>query len=118
MLRVIALNKKYKLPLKLFEIGEVVHPEGKTDWHLCAAIYGEEAGLETISGMFRLLLDRFGMKYEASSAHAPFMIEGRCAQVKMKNGTALIGEIHPEVLRKYGLEYPVAIVEVGVIKGF
>ena len=118
MLRAIALNKKYKLPLKLFEIGEVVHPEGKTDWHLCAAIYGEEAGLETISGMFRLLLDRFGMKYEASSAQAPSMIEGRCAQVKMKNGAALIGEIHPEVLRKYGLEYPVAIVEVGVIKGF
>ncbi|MCX8200030.1 MAG: phenylalanine--tRNA ligase subunit beta [Candidatus Micrarchaeota archaeon] len=118
MLRTIVQNKKYRLPLRLFEIGEVVHADGKTDWHLCAAIYGEEAGLESISGMMKLLLDRFGMEYEAEGFSMPFMIDGRCARVRMKNGSALIGEVHPEILERFGLEYPVAIVEVGIIKGF
>lgn len=118
MLRTIALNKKYKLPLKLFEIGEVVRAEGDTCWHLCAAIYGEDAGLEAISGMFRLLLDRSGMGYHATGASAPYMIKGRCAHIKTPKGTALIGEMHPEILEKYGLEYPVAIVEAEVFKGF
>ncbi|MEM3363962.1 MAG: phenylalanine--tRNA ligase subunit beta [Candidatus Micrarchaeia archaeon] len=118
MLRTIAQNKKYKLPLKLFEIGEVVHADGKTDWHLCAAIYGEEAGLESISGMFKLLLDRFGMGYEAEPISMPFMIEGRCAKVKVKNDGAIIGEVHPEILERFGLEHPVAILEVGIFKCF
>ncbi len=118
MLRTIATNKKHKLPVKLFEIGEVVDENGGTNWVLCAAIYDELCGMQHISGVFNALISKFSIEYSASEHALPYMIPGRCAKVEMKNGIhAVIGEVHPQVLKNHGLEFPVGIVEVN-IKGF
>ncbi|MGC9057852.1 MAG: phenylalanine--tRNA ligase subunit beta [Candidatus Micrarchaeia archaeon] len=118
MLRTIQNNKMHRLPLRLFEIGEVVDENGNNEWRLCASVYGEGASFDLISGVFCALCNEFKIKYHGEPITLPYLIKGRAARSAMRNGSyAVFGELNPSIIRRYGLEHPVAILEVSV-KGF
>ena len=61
-----------------------------------------------------------GLKMEIESYHHPSFIKGRCAKVKGINNwkfddltvTGYFGELNPEVITNFDLEYPVIAFEL------
>ena len=115
-------NSQYAtLPVKIFEIGEVVERcnECYNNWRnsLRAAfgVMDSEIRFEEIHADLYSVLMEIGVSKDISLE--PYrrkgFIDGRCGLVKYRDSViGVIGEIHPEVLKFIGLEYPVAIVEL------
>lgn len=121
MLDILSRNYNYRNPsAKLFEIGKVFIPtkEGKLPdepFKITMGMYGDNADFFDLKGMCESLFDNLhvkGVKYEAA-ADNPTFHPGRCAKVSAGGKTlGIIGEIHPAVSRKYGIETPVYIAEL------
>lgn len=121
MLDILSRNYNYRnAAARLFEIGKIFTPteEGKLPdepLKITIGIYGDKADFYDIKGiceeMFRSLNVQ-NVKYEAVTDNPTFH-PGRCAKISAGGKTlGLIGEIHPAVGRKYGIETPVYIGEL------
>ncbi len=115
MLEVLARNYKRNVQkARAFELGKIFMPreiplenlpvEKKV---LTLGMYDKEADFFTLKGIICNLLDRLGIKeykFEPEKNHSTFH-PGRCATIVYENhilGT--IGEVHPDVLEKYGID--------------
>ncbi len=125
LLRMLKANDRYKLPIKLFELNDVVvrNPASDTgygnDTRLCAVICDLNANFTSAKQLLNFVLMLFGIQYRLESSTNAMFIEGRAAKVLAKvNGNELnigeIGEIHPQVLSNIGLESPVASLEISL----
>ncbi len=121
MLDILSRNYNYRnAAARLFEIGKIFTPteEGKLPdepLKITIGIYGDKADFYDIKGiceeMFRSLNVQ-NVKYEAVTDNPTFH-PGRCAKISAGGKTlGIIGEIHPAVGRKYGIETPVYIGEL------
>lgn len=121
MLDILSRNYNYRnAAARLFEIGKIFTPteEGKLPdepLKITIGMYGDKADFYDIKGiceeMFRSLNVQ-NVKYEAVTDNPTFH-PGRCAKISAGGKTlGLIGEIHPAVGRKYGIETPVYIGEL------
>lgn len=121
MLDILSRNYNYRnVSAKLFEIGKVFIPaeEGRLPdepFKITMGMYGDNADFFDLKGMCESLFDSLhvkGVKYEAVTDNPTFH-PGRCAKVSAGGKTlGIIGEIHPAVSRKYGIETPVYIAEL------
>lgn len=121
MLDILSRNYNYRnAAARLFEIGKIFTPteEGKLPdepLKITIGMYGDKADFYDIKGiceeMFRSLNVQ-NVKYEAVTDNPTFH-PGRCAKISAGGKTlGIIGEIHPAVGRKYGIETPVYISEL------
>lgn len=128
VLKTIGNNKGMPLPLKLFEISDVVYKDKSTDVgarnerRLCAVNYNKTSGFEVVKG----LLDRLMMLLEIPFANDKkgyyirpcndkTYFSGRCAEVVVKGEViGKLGVIHPDVLNKFELVNPCAAVEINL----
>ncbi|XP_055331886.1 phenylalanine--tRNA ligase beta subunit-like [Paramacrobiotus metropolitanus] len=129
LLKTIAGNKKMPLPMKVFEISDVVRKDATKDVgarnirHFCAAYYGKTSGFEIVHG----LLDRFmqllgipwgkenkkGYCIQAGSDSTFF--PGRCAEViALGKRVGVFGVLHPEVLNDFELVNPCSVLEIDI----
>lgn len=121
MLDILSRNYNYRnVSARLFEIGKVFIPteEGRLPdepFKITMGMYGDNADFFDLKGMCESLFDSLhvkGVKYEAVTDNPTFH-PGRCAKVSAGGKTlGIIGEIHPAVSRKYGIETPVYIAEL------
>lgn len=121
MLDILSRNYNYRnASAKLFEIGKVFIPteEGKLPdepFKITMGMYGDNADFFDLKGMCESLFNNLhvkGVKYEAVTDNPTFH-PGRCAKISAGGKTlGIIGEIHPAVIRKYGIETPVYIAEL------
>lgn len=128
LLKTLNANKKMPLPLKLFEISDVVFKDDKDEIgavnqrHLCALYCGKTTGFEIVHG----LLDRFMQLLSVSFGDGPdqyhlrpaddaTFFPGRCAEIVVR-GKALgtIGVLHPEVIAAFDLTLPCSVVEINI----
>jgi len=130
LLKTVASNKSLPLPLKLFELGDVVVKDAecqlgtRNERRLCAVNCNKTPGFEVIHG----LLDRYMqiLRVEASPAGSDTgyhirgvedgaFFPGRAAEI-MYNGKAVgcMGVIHPNVLEKFEITNPCAAIELNV----
>ncbi|XP_014256181.1 phenylalanine--tRNA ligase beta subunit [Cimex lectularius] len=127
LLKSIASNKNAPVPLKIFEISDVVvfHKDAeqcsKNTRHLCAVYYDKKAGFEILHG----LLDRIMQLLEIPwSKEGGYYLNGiddetffpkRCAQVLL-NGKpiGILGVLHPEVIKGFELKFPCSALELNV----
>ena len=107
-LNILKHRKSEGLPIKLYEIGRVYGEKTK----LCMTWMAFESAFEELRGC----VDALAGEIKAQPCQKPFALAGRCARLKWKDGEGLLFEVHPEVLRAFGLEDPVVIFE-GEIKG-
>uniref|UniRef100_UPI003B28DDE3 Phenylalanyl-tRNA Synthetase beta subunit n=1 Tax=Caenorhabditis tropicalis TaxID=1561998 RepID=UPI003B28DDE3 len=129
LLKTLASNRDMPLPLKLFELQDVILKDEKMDVgarnerRLAAVYYNKAAGFEIIQGfldrMMRMLnvnptKDQKGYHIEADEN--PTFFPGRCARIIGPNGVFLgrIGALHPEVITSFGLTLPCGAVEFNV----
>ncbi|MEM2984392.1 MAG: phenylalanine--tRNA ligase subunit beta [Candidatus Jordarchaeaceae archaeon] len=119
LIKILKINKHEALPQKIFEVGDVVFydPEAETSarrqLNVAAAITDTEVGFTDIKAIAEALLRELGCKhwkFRPISHHS--FIEGRVASIEA-DGKIIghVGEIHPEVLNNFDLEYPVGAFE-------
>ncbi|NLJ41363.1 MAG: phenylalanine--tRNA ligase subunit beta [Clostridiales bacterium] len=107
---------------KIFEIGNVftVDPENANGLpleklSLGIGKYGNRVDFYKLKGQVEVLLDAFGLLKEAEfivSAH-PSLHPGRTAMVKVEDQKlGIIGEVHPDICRNYGLDSGALIAEL------
>ena len=120
MLEILARNYNYRNgAAKLYEIGKVFIPtDGELPnepYKITMGMYGNKVDFYDIKGICESLfadLKVNKVKYEAVTDNPTFH-PGRCAKITANGKTlGIIGEIHPAVTRKFGIETPVYIGEL------
>ncbi|KAJ4374406.1 phenylalanine--tRNA ligase subunit beta [Didymella sp. IMI 355093] len=137
LLKTINSNKHHAVPMKLFEVSDVGFKDetqerkSRNERHFAAAIMGKTSGFEQVHGLLdRLMLmlrSKFttredGLKnaalegYWIEEVEDKTFLPGHAASIKInlggKNHTiGVFGILHPSVLHKFELPYPVSTVE-------
>jgi len=138
ILKTIRENRKHALPLKVFECSDVAFRdesrERKTrnERHFAAAWCGKTSGFEVVHGLLDRLMailsqgfteagaleERIGYWIDETSEETYF--PGRAANIwiRLKDGKAQVigtfGILHPTVLGKFELTYPVSTLEINL----
>ena len=115
-------NKHEDLPQKIFEIGDVLYlddsKENKTvsSKKLAALICHSTANFTEIKSVMTSVLSNLGYTMEISDSENKTFIEGRVADVEGVSEKGYVkgffGEISPEVITNFTLEYPVIGFEI------
>ena len=109
VLGVLATNKMKGLPQLYYEIGAVYRK--KEEGSVCFVMMDEKASMTNLQPYLQTLC--VGRKLELRPAADPCFIPGRCAKIIIDGKECgVIGSVHPGVLQKFGLEYPVALCEM------
>ncbi|MCD7781617.1 MAG: phenylalanine--tRNA ligase subunit beta [Methanosphaera sp.] len=119
-------NKHEELPQKIFEIGDVAYLDEdsevqmRTVKKLAAAQISSVANFTTIKSIVESFVSNMGFKMNLSDGDDPAFIKGRCANFTVEplsdnlpfTFKGYFGEISPQVLTNFELEYPVIALEV------
>uniref|UniRef100_A0A182TSZ9 Phenylalanine--tRNA ligase beta subunit n=2 Tax=Anopheles melas TaxID=34690 RepID=A0A182TSZ9_9DIPT len=124
LLKTLAANRKMPLPLKLFEVSDVVLADGKSEVgaknerRVCAINCNKTAGFEVVHGLLDRVMQLLEVPWDRQTGYYlqacddPAYFPGRCASVLYK-GAAIgrIGVLHPTVLQAFELTTPCSVVE-------
>ncbi|MHB1492158.1 MAG: phenylalanine--tRNA ligase subunit beta [Thermoplasmataceae archaeon] len=116
LLKFFQRNVRRSYPQKIFEIGRVIQSGRESD-HISFAIIDSKNGYSAIKGYLEAFLEAIiGKDHTIMSDNEDnSFINGRGGQILIKgNSIGSIGEIHPEVLFRYGLSNPVTVVEINL----
>ena len=118
-------NKHEDLPQKIFEIGDVLYLDDTKDNQtvsskkLAGVICHSTANFTEIKSVVTSVLSNLGYTMEISDSENKTFIEGRVADVKGEAQKGVIegffGEVSPEVITNFTLDYPVIAFEIEFI---
>ncbi|XP_038271395.1 phenylalanine--tRNA ligase beta subunit isoform X2 [Dermochelys coriacea] len=127
LLKTIAANRKMPLPLKLFEISDVVVKDSTKDVgarnqrNLCAIYYNKNPGFEVIHGLLDRVMQLLAVPpskesgYLIKAAEDSAFFPGRCAEILAKGQSiGKLGVLHPDVITKFELTMPCAALEINI----
>jgi len=124
LLQILENNKQYDYPQNIFTIGKIFK-KGKTETgvveqdRLSVILCDKNTNFTKIKQIFDYLMRMLDLEYEIKETDHPSFIPGRCARVSVnKKDVAYIGEIHPQVLENFSLEFPVAGFELNITELF
>lgn len=137
LLKTLNSNKSLPLPMKLFEVGDIVLVDktkdvgARNERHLAAIYLGKQtSGFEVIHGLLDRIMQVMACPYigeqegrakcnkgyyiESSSEDGAFL-PGRCAMITY-NGKTIgnMGILHPNVLKNYDLGHPASALEINI----
>jgi len=127
ILRTLSANRKMPLPLKLFEISDIVKKDSSKDVgsrnirNLCAVYMGKTSGYEVIHGLMDRIMQLVEVPYGGQSGYSivpvddPTYFHGRCANI-LVGGSSIgrMGVLHPQVIGAFDLTLPCAVIEINV----
>jgi phenylalanyl-tRNA synthetase beta chain len=125
ILRTIASNTKQQLPIKIFELSDIVVKDETMDVkarnqrNFSAGYCGHSSGMENIHGLLDILMKKLDLKwktdYSLVPSEDPTFFPKRQAEIYVKNQKAgIFGMIHPEVLQNFGIGFPVSAIELNI----
>lgn len=144
LLKTIRENKHHSIPIKIFEVSDVAYkaPElerkSRNERHFAAAWYGKTSGFEVVHGLLDRVLAMLktafitnedglevkngspnSLQYWIEELNDPTFFPGHAASIhaKIAGNDVVIGSfgiLHPTVLEKFELKYPVSVVEFNV----
>lgn len=123
-------NKHEELPQKIFEIGDVAiidetrETKMKTIKKLAGAEISSNANLTTIKSYIESIIQNLGFELTLEDYDDPVFIQGRSAKINVEKQdtktpftlTGYFGEVHPQVLTNFELEYPTILFELEFIE--
>ncbi len=121
LLIVLSNNLHREYPQDIFEIGKTAHIDKrentgvKEEDHIACALCYAKAGYNEAKSKLQSLCLNFGKmdKLRTAAIDHPSYIPGRCAEIYVGDKKAgIIGELHPVVLKNWGIEMPVAAFEI------
>ena len=114
-------NTHVDYPQKVFEVGPCVfvkeNGEGQTEtrYKIAAVTIHTSAGFTEIRSCLDTLLGNIGVKFDVVATAHPSFLEGRTGKVMSgQSQLGLIGEVHPKIIRAWGLSLPVAAFELEI----
>ena len=117
------LNRSEEKPIRIFEVGDVIllsqkeETGTKREVHLSAVSYHEDANYTELKSTLDYIMTSLGhyKDYNVKPGNSPSFIDGRYGEIYLKNIViGEIGEISPEVLLNFKLEFPVSALEVNI----
>jgi phenylalanyl-tRNA synthetase beta chain len=132
LLETLAINKQYDLPQHLFELGdcsfadESVETGAREERHTAAAMIGTHVGYADIRAVADSFAHEMDAPLEIRPTEHPSFIPGRAAALftvgpvsnrsNESEQIGVMGEVHPEVLERYGLKHPVSVMQLSLEK--
>jgi len=130
LLKTVQANRKMPLPLKLFEISDVVQKDlgtevgARNERHLAAVFYNKTPGFEIIHGLLDrvmqllevpLSMDKSNSGYYLRSSEDESYFPGRAAEI-VAYGQVIgrLGVLHPEVVTAFELNLPCSALEINI----
>ncbi|KAF4085749.1 hypothetical protein AMELA_G00098850 [Ameiurus melas] len=127
LLKTVAANRKMALPLKLFEISDVVLKDedkdvgARNNRRLCAVYYNKTPGFEVIHGLLDRLMQLLDVKpgrnhgYHIQASEDSTFFPGRCAEIFF-GGKSIgrLGVLHPDVISSFDLTMPCSALDVDI----
>ena len=123
LLDTLGANTDHELPQRIFEVGNVTFLEDECETgarekrRLAVACIGPRVDYSVIRSCAEGVLREFGAQLSSPACRDGIFSDGRAAQVmatrrgvEVKLG--VMGEIHPAVLQKFKLTYPVSVLEI------
>ena len=118
-LRILSENKDHEYPQKIFEIGTVFSKDQKEETEiketenlmisLTPSNFTEAK--QILDYLFRII----NIEYKLKEFAHKYLIDGRAGSVLVNNKPiGVIGEVHPETLRKWNIKLPVSIIEISL----
>ncbi|MHA1439366.1 MAG: phenylalanine--tRNA ligase subunit beta [Promethearchaeota archaeon] len=123
LMEILLFNRSEEKPIKIFEVGDVIVLSGKAETgaerelHLAATTYHEDADFTEIRSTLDFIMIALGYSenFEVKPGKNSTYIEGRYGNVYLnKKKIGEIGEIHPDILLNFKLEFPVAALELNL----
>lgn len=119
LLRMEAMSSRATYPHRVFELGEVqVFDESaalksRTEVRLAAIIAHADASFSEMHSSLDALFYYLGKEYTLAPVPHGTFIHGRAGDVQVAGkSVGFIGEVHPEVLEKWGIAMPCALFEI------
>ncbi|XP_013872115.1 phenylalanine--tRNA ligase beta subunit [Austrofundulus limnaeus] len=125
LLKTIAANRKMPLPLKLFEISDVVLKDETKDVgarnsrRFGAVYYNKSPGFEVIHGLLDRTMQLLEVKagrgegYNIQAAEDSIFFPGRCAEIFVRGkSVGHLGVLHPDVINRFELTMPCSALEI------
>ncbi|CAL8072344.1 unnamed protein product [Calicophoron daubneyi] len=140
ILNTLSSNRMLPLPLKVFEVQDVVLKDcskdvgARNNRRVCAAYYNKSSGFEVMHGLLDRLMqllcirwkeaqtdltsnsgDQSAVSYELRASEDPAFFAGRCADVVLAPGNNIVGRlgvVHPEVLHNFDLVMPCSVLDL------
>jgi phenylalanyl-tRNA synthetase beta chain len=125
LLDTVRLNRSEEKPIRLFEVGDVIivskdeETGAKREINLSAITYHEDADFTEIRSALDFLMISLGYQneYEIKPSKIATFIEGRCGDIYLNDKkVGEIGEVYPEVLLNFKLEFPASAFEIDLSK--
>ncbi|KAI4252742.1 MAG: hypothetical protein LQ352_004098 [Teloschistes flavicans] len=143
LLKTIRENKHHTVPMKIFEVSDVAFKDAslerksRNERHFAAAWYGKSSGFEVVHGLMdRVMLmlksafvtGEAGLKSKAAGetmywideVDDPTFFPGHAAAIHIRidgreeQVIGVFGILHPTVLEKFELKYPVSTLEMNI----
>ncbi|KAG7309947.1 hypothetical protein JYU34_004463 [Plutella xylostella] len=130
LLKTLAANRGLPLPVRLFELSDVVLRDDSAECgavnarRLCALHAGRAAGFQLVHGLLDRVLAQLRVPwaraagdtgYRLRPAQDPAYFPGRCAEILLDDKViGKIGVIHPTVLANFELTNPCSAVELDI----
>lgn len=127
ILKTVSANKRMPLPLKLFEISDVILTDetsevgARNERRLVAVNCNKSAGFEIVHGLLDRVMQLLEVPWKGENGYIleatedPAYFAGRCANILYKGTTiGKIGVLHPSVLQAYELTNPCAVFEITI----
>ena len=122
-LKALLINRKNKYPQKIFENGFTIQVDEKTDTkarnetHLCVSIADSKSNYTQIKNILDTVMKLNEIEFTIKECTYPFLIEGRSAMIYVNNTyVGFIGELHPQIIKNFGLLVPVSSFEINLEK--
>lgn len=121
LIRCVKSNEHHSHPIKLFEISDVCARDNSTDTgygnvkNLAVLIYNTRVTFTDIKQVLDFVMRVLDETYELKRAYHRSFIDGRVGDVisgSSKEKRGIIGELHPEVLKRWRLKNPVSCFEI------
>jgi len=122
LMEVFSKNKHFQFPQRIFEEGLAnIRKNEEIIEHNSIAVASshDQANYTEMRQVLDLMMKMFGLHYDIEEAEHSSFIEGRCGRAVVKGRkVAYLGEINPAVLENWGLEMPVAALELNLTELF
>ncbi|BBG27402.1 phenylalanine--tRNA ligase subunit beta [Sulfuracidifex tepidarius] len=116
-------NQSSRFPIRIFESADVVVRDEESDTgyrndkRLALAIMDSKANYEDIQAPLHQVLLNLGFQPSYIRKESPYFINGRSASIVIGNEeVGQLGEVSPELLDKFGIQYPVVSAEISLSK--
>ncbi len=120
VLKNLGMSTHDSLPQNAFELDMTFKVRNKApseSYHLCAATIDPKANFNNVKANVEGLLSTLGVEYEIAQYKHGSFIDGRCAEIKVDDkNIGFFGELHPKVLKAFGIEEPGTAFEINLDK--